>query len=75
VTPDDPPTLLIHGDQDRTVPIEHSQRLIKALKEKGITSDFVTIPGAGHGFRDADLTQAQGLLLAWFDKTLGKKAD
>ncbi len=73
VTPDDPPTLLIHGDKDTTVPIEHSQRMIKALKESSITSDFVTIPGAGHGFRDADLTKAQGLLLAWFEKTLGKK--
>ena len=73
VTPDDPPTLLIHGDKDTTVPIEHSQRLIKALKDSGITSDFVTIPGAGHGFRDADLTQAQGLLLAWFEKTLSRK--
>jgi acetyl esterase/lipase len=73
VTPDDPPTLLIHGDADRTVPIEHSQRMIKALKENGITSDFVTMPGAGHGFRDADLTKAQGLLLDWFEKTLAKK--
>ena len=35
VTPDDPPTLLIHGDQDRTVPIEHSERMIKALKTTG----------------------------------------
>ena len=70
VTPDDPPTLLIHGDADTTVPITHSQRMIKALKEAGIKSDFVTLPGAGHGFRDDDLKKAQALLLDWFDKTL-----
>ena len=74
VTPDDPPTLLIHGDEDRTVPIEHSQRMIKVLKENSITSDFVTMPGAGHGFRDADQVKAQALLLTWFEKTLGTRA-
>jgi acetyl esterase/lipase len=75
VTPDDPPTLLIHGDKDTTVPIDHSARLIKVLRDNGITSEFVTIPGAGHGFRDADLAKAQTLLVAWFEKTLGKKAE
>jgi len=73
VTADDPPTLLIHGDKDTTVPINHSERLIQALKDTGITSDFITIPGAGHGFRDADLDRARTALLAWFDRTLAKK--
>jgi acetyl esterase/lipase len=31
VTPDDPPTLLIHGDADTTVNISHSQRMFQAL--------------------------------------------
>ena len=70
VTPDDPPTLLIHGDSDRTVPISHSERMIAALKENGIDSDFITIPGAGHGFQGADLQRAQAAMLAWFEKTL-----
>jgi acetyl esterase/lipase len=73
VTADDPPTLLIHGDKDTTVPINHSERLIQVLKDTGITSDFITIPGAGHGFRDADLDRARTALLAWFDKTLAKR--
>ncbi len=72
VTPDDPPTLLSHGDADRTVPISHSQRLIQVLKEKSITSDFITLPGAGHGFRDADADKARAALIAWFEKTLVK---
>ena len=73
VSEDDPPTLLIHGDADRTVPIEHSQRMIKALKDNRIVSDFITIPGGGHGFRDADLARAQAALVAWFETTLAKK--
>ena len=28
VTPDDPPTLLIHGDKDELVPIEHSRNMM-----------------------------------------------
>jgi acetyl esterase/lipase len=73
VTPDDPPTLLIHGDADRTVPINHSQRLIQTLKDNKIDSNFITMPGAGHGFRDADADMAGAAMLAWFERTLAKK--
>ena len=34
---DDPPTLLIHGDQDELVPILHSQRMESALDEAGVS--------------------------------------
>ena len=70
VTPDDPPTLLIHGDADTTVNISHSQRMFQALQEHKIKSNFITLPGAGHGFRDADAQKAQAALLEWFEETL-----
>jgi acetyl esterase/lipase len=73
VTPDDPPTLLIHGDADTTVNISHSQRMFQALHENTIRSNFITLPGAGHGFRDADAQKAQAALLEWFEETLKKK--
>ena len=73
VTPDDPPTLLIHGDADTTVNISHSQRMFQALQENRIKSNFITLPGAGHGFRDADAEKAQASLVAWFEDTLKKK--
>ena len=73
VTPDDPPTLLIHGDADTTVNISHSQRMFKALQENKIKSEFITLPGAGHGFRGADAEKASAALLAWFEQTLAKK--
>jgi acetyl esterase/lipase len=73
VTPDDPPTLLIHGDADATVNISHSQRMFQALQENKIKSNFITLPGAGHGFRDADAQKAQAALVAWFEETLEKK--
>ena len=72
VTPDDPPTLLIHGDADTTVNISHSQKMFAALQENKIKSNFVTLPGAGHGFRGGDAEKAQTLLLDWFLQTLAK---
>jgi acetyl esterase/lipase len=73
VTPDDPPTLLIHGDADTTVNISHSQRMFQALQENRIESNFITLSGAGHGFRDADAQKAEAALVAWFEDTLKKK--
>ena len=32
VTAGDPPTILIHGDQDEAVPVQQSRRLIERLK-------------------------------------------
>jgi fermentation-respiration switch protein FrsA (DUF1100 family) len=39
------PVLLIHGDRDLTIPVEHSQRLFEAAGEP---KELWIIPGAGH---------------------------
>ena len=70
VSSDDPPTLLIHGDKDTLVPIAQSETMIAALKKANVTSDFITIPGAGHGFRGEDAKTAEGHLIDWFKKHL-----
>ncbi len=74
VTPDDPPTLLIHGDKDTLVPISNSQTIYEAFKKNGVKTDFVTIAGAGHGFQDEDAKRSNALMVAWFEQTLGKDA-
>ncbi|MFM1896509.1 MAG: hypothetical protein RLZZ385_1583 [Pseudomonadota bacterium] len=66
----DPPTLLIHGDADDLVNISHSQRFHAALQEHGVTADFITLPGAGHGFRGDDAAKAAAARLAWFNRYL-----
>lgn len=75
VSRDDPPTLLIHGDADRLVPIAHSQRIHAALKEAGVTTEFVTIPGGTHGWggNPEHIRQATELMVAWFERYLVKK--
>ena len=72
VTSDDPPTLLIHGDKDQLVNISNSQIIFDALKKNNVKTDFITIPGAGHGFRDEDAKRAMAATVNWFEQTLVK---
>lgn len=53
VGPGAPPTLLVHGDADRVVPLEQSVRLHDALQAAGASSRLVVVPGADHGFTGA----------------------
>lgn len=68
VSKDDPPTLIMHGDADRLVPIQQAELLVEKLKQNGVTAKLVVKKGAGHGWRDLgkDLT----VLADWFDKYL-----
>ncbi len=49
VTPDDPPVLLVHGDQDDVVPYDLSVQFAKKLSQAGVPSKLVRVPGARHG--------------------------
>ena len=73
VTPDDPPTLLIHGDKDPLVNLEHSEKILAEFKKQNVPSELIVMPGAGHGFRGEDAIKAQNAMTAWFEKYLAKK--
>ena len=45
-----PPFLIQQGADDTVVPPVQSQRLHAALRQKGVPSEIVLYPGAGHGF-------------------------
>ncbi len=49
VTNDDPPFLLMHGDQDTLVSPNQTQILHEALLNKGVDSTRYVVKGAGHG--------------------------
>lgn len=49
ISPDDPPFLIVHGDQDPIVPLHQSELLFAALKSAKLSAHFHTIHGAGHG--------------------------
>jgi acetyl esterase/lipase len=50
VTPDDPPTILIHGDADQAVPLQQSQRLIDRLKAANVEGRLVVREGRRHAW-------------------------
>jgi acetyl esterase/lipase len=72
VSADDPPTLLIHGDQDDLVPISNSKIIYEAFQKQNVKTQFITLPGAGHGFRGEDAKRASAAMVAWFEETLLK---
>jgi dipeptidyl aminopeptidase/acylaminoacyl peptidase len=69
-TPDDPPTLLVHGDADPLVSLRHSQTMLEALRGVGVTVELAVIEGAEHGFENEDWREASDLLVEWFKRHL-----
>lgn len=68
VTPDDAPTLIIHGDHDELVPHEQSQRFIAKLEEAKVPHELIIREGAGHVWPSMPADFA--LLADWFEKKL-----
>jgi acetyl esterase/lipase len=68
VTSDAPPILIIHGDADRVVPFEQSQRLVKKLEEAKVPVKLEVRKGKDHGWPDTAPDLA--LMREWFDQHL-----
>jgi acetyl esterase/lipase len=54
VTPDYPPTMLIHGTDDTDVPCEQSAMMAEKLQKQNVACELITIPGAEHGLWGGD---------------------
>ena len=70
VSKDDPPFLIVHGEGDRVVPVEQSQRFYEALQKAGVNATLKILPEVGHqgvlmdAVKDAEI---------FFDATLKKR--
>jgi acetyl esterase/lipase len=71
VSSDDAPSLIIHGDADKLVPIQQAEIIIARFKEVNVPCELVVKPGAAHGW--ADIGKDILTLADWFDKYLAKK--
>lgn len=68
VTKDDAPTLIIHGDADKLVPLQQSELIMEKFKEAGVPAELIVKQGAAHGWPTilADFKS----IADWFDKYL-----
>jgi len=66
VTSDDAPTLLLAGDKDDLVPVEHSRRIQAAFEKEKVASQLIEFKGAGHGFQGEDAKKSTEDMVAWF---------
>jgi acetyl esterase/lipase len=71
VTTDDPPTILLHGAEDRAVPVPQSQVLAERLRAVGVPTRLVTRAGAGHAYPGWESDVA--LIADWFDEYLRRR--
>lgn len=44
----DPPFLIVHGTNDKVVPVEQSDELVAVLKKNGVDTTYMRLEGAGH---------------------------
>ena len=65
------PTLILHGEEDKDVPVEQSYLFYRALKNKGVPAELVVYPREGHGV--AERTHALDMsrrVIEWLRKYL-----
>lgn len=68
VSPDDAPTLIMHGDADTLVPLQQSRLIVNKFKQAGVDAKLVVKPGSGHGW--LTMPGDMAAFADWFDAHL-----
>ena len=63
-----PPTLIVHGDADKLVPIYQAQKFVERCQEMGSTAKLIVREGKVHGWKD--MFKDLELFADWFDEYL-----
>ena len=65
------PTLLLHGVNDRGVPVGQAYEFYRGLRDVGVETELVVYPREGHAIQEyGHQLDVQKRVLAWFDKHL-----
>ena len=70
VSAHDPPTITIHGRNDRLVPLDQAQQFDQAMRAVGANHTLLIIPDAGHGFQGPAAHQRDQARYNFFNKHL-----
>lgn len=72
VTPQAPPFLVIHGEEDDVVPVSQSDALVGALKEAGCAVEYHRLPNEDHGFSNGSWGHIEEAAVRFFkDRLIG----
>lgn len=71
-TKDDAPFLIVHGDQDKLVPLEQSEFLLEALQKAGVECELLVVKDNAHGGPGFDTPEMRAKIQSFFDKHLKK---
>jgi acetyl esterase/lipase len=73
-----PPFLLLHGDNDKLVPVDQSRQFAAVLRAAGVETNLQIVAGAEHGLKATDparqqsiLDQAMDRLASFLEQTIG----
>jgi dipeptidyl aminopeptidase/acylaminoacyl peptidase len=67
--------MIVHGGQDKRVPVEHAKELKRVLDENHRSYEWLVEDGEGHGFyKTAHQLDMYTKLLAFLDKQIGAGA-
>src|ERR1043165_992913 len=61
-----PPFLFFHGTKDPLVGIDHSEKMVKALKNVDVPAELVTMTGEGHGWGGEKAAKTQARAIEFF---------
>jgi acetyl esterase/lipase len=68
VTAQTVPTLIIHGDADKLVPVQQAQSWVARATEAGVEAKLIVKPGAAHGW--GGMEKDMVAIVDWFDAHL-----
>jgi len=71
VTANFPPTLIVHGDDDKVVPFQQAKEIDQVLTKAGVPHKLEVVSGGGHD--DKTIGPALKASLQWFKDTLLKQ--
>jgi carboxymethylenebutenolidase len=70
-----PPLLILHGDQDRNIPVYNALQLSRLCSQAGFKCDMHIYPKEGHGFSPEAVRDADERTLRFFSQIAGSRAE
>lgn len=71
VNKNSPPTIIIHGNADTTVPYQQSMDLHQKFLDMGVKTEFIPVEGGGHGKFTAEKNRELDIAIMKFLKEVG----